>query len=143
MSLLPYNEDTLSVLLCYLPCEQPQDTPSPESSPVPEGSDIVYHHAVGQLALEALVSCVLCEGVESVDVGAVLTQVSALGPFKAGSMAVSGARKVAAVVSACIVMARFPPSSSNKEMLIVILTSSVYRLVYRAYHVVPPCTTLY
>ncbi|XP_064400180.1 anaphase-promoting complex subunit 4-like isoform X2 [Halichondria panicea] len=100
MSLLPYNEDTLSVLFCYLPWEQPQTTPSPESSPVPEGSDIIYHHAVGQLALEALVSCVLCEGVESMDVGAVLTQVCALGPFKAGSMAVSGARKVAAVLTA-------------------------------------------
>ena len=43
-------------------------------------------------------SAVLCEGVESVDVGAVLTQVYSLGVFKAGQLAVSRTRRLAAVV---------------------------------------------
>ena len=137
MSLLPYNEDTLSVLFCYLPWEQPQTTPSPESSPVPEGSDIIYHHAVGQLALEALVSCVLCEGVESMDVGGVLTQVCALGPFKAGSMAVSGARKVAAVVSQFMI--RYGMFHLTQSKLKIKMLLQVCRLVYRAFGVVPQC----
>lgn len=98
--LLPYNQDTLSVFFVYLPCEQPRATPTPDSSSDGESSDAVYHHAVGQLPLEALVSCVL--GVESVDVGAELVQVCALGAYKTGSLAVSGPRRVAAVVSASV-----------------------------------------
>lgn len=103
VSLLPYTEDTLSVFLCYLPREQQQTTPTPledDSCSDGESSDVVYHYAVGQLPVECLVSCVLgVECVESVDVGAVLTQVCVLGAYKAGSLAVSGSRKVAAVVS--------------------------------------------
>ncbi len=99
---MPYNQDTLSVLLCYLPREQPRATPTPDSSSDCEGSDIVYHHAVAQLPLEGLVRGVL--GVESVDVGAVLVQVYGLGAYKTSSLSVSGSRRVAAVVSEVVMV---------------------------------------
>ena len=106
LGLLPYSADALSVLFCYVPLEQPQTTPSPESSPGQEHAETVYHHAVAQLSIAELMSAVLCEGMESVDVGAVLTQVYSLGVFKAGQLVVSGTRRLAAVVcDVCIVCA--------------------------------------
>ena len=40
---------------------------------------------------------------ESVDIGHILTQICPLGPFRAGKLAVSGTRKLAAVVRGLII----------------------------------------
>ena len=89
-------------MLCYVPRRDEDlsssalDTPHP--TPLP-------HQAVAQLPIEGMVSLLpwdtrkeSCDPTEGVDVGHILTQVYPLGAFKAGKLAVSGARKVAAVV---------------------------------------------
>ena len=68
------------------------------------GSIPLPHQAVAQLPIEGVVSLLPWDTVEShdptesVDVGHILTQVCPLGPFRAGKLAVSGTRKLAAVV---------------------------------------------
>ena len=70
---------------------------APDSTPLP-------HQAVAQFLIEGMVSLLQWDTVEShdptesVDVGHILTQVCLLGPFRAGKLAVSGTRKLAAVV---------------------------------------------
>ena len=71
---------------------------APGSTPLP-------HQVIAQLPIEGMVSLLPWDTVEShdpttenVDVGHILTQVCPLGPFRAGKLAVSGTRKLAAVV---------------------------------------------
>ena len=98
LSLQYYNEDALSILLHYSPKRDEEEVElAPGSTPLP-------HQAVAQLPVEGVVSLLPWDMVEShdptesVDVGHILTQVCPLGPFRAGKLAVSGTRKLAAVV---------------------------------------------
>ena len=100
-----YSGDALSILLQYHPLEQSSSN-SNSSSPSQGDTDIVYHHAVAQLPIDTLLSTLIFDGkelgsggsIESIDIGSILTQVCVLGVFKAGSLAVSGTRRLAAVV---------------------------------------------
>ena len=99
LSLRYYNEDVLSILLHYSPKRDKEEVElAPGSTPLP-------HQAIAQLPIEGVVSLLPWDTVEShdptsgsVDVGHILTQVCPLGPFRAGKLAVSGTRKLAAVV---------------------------------------------
>ena len=82
--------------------EDPSSSITHESAPLP-------HQAVAQLPLEGVLSLLPWDTVESndpesVDVGHILTQVHSLGPFRAGKLAVSGTRRLAAVVSTSTVV---------------------------------------
>ena len=84
------------MLLHYTP-KRDEECPSHDSAPL-------THQAVAQLPIEGVVSLLPWETEgshdrEGVDVGHILTQVLPLGPFRAGGLAVSGARQLAAVVS--------------------------------------------
>ena len=95
MSLRHYNDENLSILFRYS-FEVPKDPSSDDST----GIVTMTHSFIAQLPIEGVVS-LSCDMIE--DVGPLLTQVQNLGVFKAGDLAVSGSRKVAAVVSSiCI-----------------------------------------
>ena len=106
LSLQYYNEGALSILLHYSPKRDKDGDLSgsltPDSTPLP-------HQAVAQLPIEGMVSLLPWDTVEShdptesVDIGHILTQVCPLGPFRAGKLAVSGTRKLVAVVKGLII----------------------------------------
>ena len=101
LSLQYYDEDALSILLHYTPKKNEEEEEELSGS----GSAPLPHQAVAQLPVEGVVSLLPWDMVveshdptESVDVGRILTQVCPLGPLRAGKLAVSGSRKLAAVV---------------------------------------------
>ena len=103
LSLQYYDEDALSILLHYTPKKNEEE--EEELSGSGSGSTPLPHQAVAQLPVEGVVSLLPWDTVveshdptESVDVGRILTQVCPLGPLRAGKLAVSGSRKLAAVV---------------------------------------------
>lgn len=97
VSLQYYNEDALSILLRYIPKRE-------DHSPSPADHDSLppdAFHIIAQLPIKGVVSLLPWDTAESHDldgVDGILTQVLQLGPFKAGSLTVSGTRRLAAVV---------------------------------------------
>ena len=101
LSLQYYDEGALSILVHYSPKAEDEEDLSSSHAP---GSAPLPHQAVAQLPIEDLVSLLPWDTVEShdptesVDVGHILELICPLGPFRAGKLAVSGTRKLAAVV---------------------------------------------
>jgi hypothetical protein len=99
LSLRVYNDEYLSIVFQYS-FEVPKDSLSADTV----DSVMMTHSFVAQLPMEGVVS-LSCDVAE--DVGPLLTQVHNLGTFKVGDLAVSGSRKVAAIVSVRTILFSF------------------------------------